>query len=209
MSTHRQLRDTPSQFATAVEQLRTAVVRPEVVVEPQPAPTKIAPHAYALGGEIDGGEDELASGRFVLLHDPFGQDGWEGAFRCVTLARAEIEGDLADDPVLPSVCWSWLTDALAAREAEVTASGGSVTVVHTESFGAIDGDPPRAQIEVRASWTPLTGAAEHLGAWTDLLAKIAGLPPLPTGAAARTPEGPSIPAEITYLDSRRRGAGRR
>ncbi|MFT4298621.1 MAG: DUF3000 domain-containing protein [Aeromicrobium sp.] len=178
MGVHRELDDTPSQFAAAVDQLRSAVVRPEVVVDDIPAPTRIAPHAQALSGEIVVDGDELASGRFILLHDPAGQDAWDGTFRCVTFARAGIEFDLAEDPVLPAVGWSWLTDALGQRGAEYIAAGGSVTVVHTEGFDSMAEEAPRSQIEVRASWTPTTGVADHLGAWSDLLAAIAGLPPL-------------------------------
>ncbi len=173
-----ELGNVPSQFAAAVDQMKSAVVRPEVVIDPMPAPTRIAPHAHAVGGDIVVAGEELATGRFIVLHDPAGHDAWQGTFRCVTFARAEIELDMAEDPVLPTVGWSWLTDALAARGAEFTAAGGSVTVVQTEGFGSMTDEAPRSQIEVRASWTPMTGVADHLGAWSDLLAAVAGLPPV-------------------------------
>ena len=34
--------------------------------------------------------------------------------RVVAYVRAELDAELADDPLLPTVGWSWLTDALAA-----------------------------------------------------------------------------------------------
>ena len=48
----------------------------------------------------------------------------------------------------------------------------------SESFGAISGEPGTAQIEIRASWTPLDELfGAHLLAWCDLLCTTAGLPP--------------------------------
>ena len=58
---------------------------------------------------------DVATGRLVLLHDPAGQDAWDGTLRLVTYVTAELEPELASDPLLPAVGWSWLTDALAAR----------------------------------------------------------------------------------------------
>jgi hypothetical protein len=177
---------TPAQFSAAVEQVRTAVLRPEVVVDEMPAPQRIAPHAFAISGDVLVGDDELATGRFILLHDPAGNDAWGGTFRCVTFARADIEADMAADPVLPSVGWSWLTEALDAYGSGYTAASGSVTVVRSEGFGEMEADGSDAQIEVRASWTPLTetttpGLDSHAAAWSNLLCAIAGLPPLAPG----------------------------
>lgn len=177
---------TPAQFVEAVEQVRRAVLRPEVVADEMPAPQRIAPHAFAISGDVEVGDDDLATGRFILLHDPAGNDAWRGTFRCVTFARADIEADMAADPVLPSVGWSWLTEALDAYGSGYTAASGSVTVVRSEGFGEMDADGSDAQIEVRASWTPLTDdpvsdLGTHASAWSNLLCAIAGLPPLPPG----------------------------
>lgn len=168
----------PALFASAVEQLRHAAVRPEVQIDEMPAPRRIAPHAHAISGDVVVGDADLATGRFILLHDPAGNESWGGTFRCVTFARAEVEFDMAADPVLPGVGWSWLEDSLSSRGADHIAASGSVTVVHSEAFGAMADEVPDAQIEVRASWTPTTGVADHVGAWADLLCAIAGLPPL-------------------------------
>jgi hypothetical protein len=177
---------TPALFTAAVEQVRNAVLRPEVVVDEMPAPQRIAPHAFAISGDVLVGDDELATGRFILLHDPAGNDTWGGTFRCVTFARADIDADMAADPVLPSVGWSWLTEALEAYGSDYIAASGSVTVVRSEGFGEMEADGSDAQIEVRASWTPLadvppSDAGTHAAAWSNLLCAIAGLPPLAPG----------------------------
>jgi hypothetical protein len=181
---------TPALFTAAVEQVRHAVLRPEVVVDEMPAPQRIAPHSFAISGDVLVGDDELATGRFILLHDPAGNDAWGGTFRCVTFARADIDAEMAADPVLPSVGWSWLTEALEAYGSDYAAASGSVTVVRSEGFGEMEADGSDAQIEVRASWTPLHDAAadspapelgSHAAAWSNLLCAIAGLPPLAPG----------------------------
>ena len=161
--------------------MRRAVVRPEVVVEEMPAPQRIAQHAFALSGEIAAGDDDLASGRFILLHDPSGNDAWGGTFRCVTFARSQIEVDMAVDPLLPSVGWSWLVEALESHGSSYEGASGSVTVVRNEGFGTMADDGADSQIEVRASWTPTSDAGDHVSAWSDMLSALAGLPPLSPG----------------------------
>ncbi|MGB9013113.1 MAG: DUF3000 domain-containing protein [Aeromicrobium sp.] len=171
----------PAAFTDAVRQVQHAVMRPEVFVDDMPAPQRIAPHAYAISGDVRVGPDDVGTGRFILLHDPAGNDAWGGTFRCVTFARADIDADMAADPLLPSVGWSWLIEALEAHDADHSAASGSVTVVRSESFGQMSEDSSDAQIEVRASWTPLTEKGNHAAAWSNLLCAIAGLPPLAPG----------------------------
>ncbi|MGZ8705501.1 MAG: DUF3000 family protein, partial [Aeromicrobium sp.] len=38
-----------------------------------------------------------------------------------------------------------------------------------------------AQLEVRASWTPMSAKGPHVEAWSNLLCTLAGLPPLAPG----------------------------
>ncbi len=155
-----------------------------------PAPTRIAPQAVALtaevvvAGALDEG-DELASGRFVLLYDPSAPEPWGGVWRAVTFTRAEFDPELANDPMLGAVGWSWLLDALGRREATFVAEGGTVTRVVSESFAALADRNAAVEMEIRASWTP-TGpnVGVHLQAWADLLCTIAGLPPLPEGVVS-------------------------
>lgn len=165
----------------AVDQIKRAVPRPEILLDEMPAPQRIAPHAHAVSGDVVVGEDELATGRFILLHDPAGNDAWDGTFRCVTFAKAEIEADMATDPVVTGVGWSWLIDALDAGGADFHAESGSVTVVRSDSFGHMADDGGSAQIEVRASWTPSSDLTAHAAGWMHLLCAIAGLPPLSPG----------------------------
>ena len=51
---------------------------------------------------------------------PAGNDAWEGKFRCVAYARAEIDPEMVTDPLLAEVGWSWLTEALDAHGAAYT-----------------------------------------------------------------------------------------
>jgi Protein of unknown function (DUF3000) len=179
-----------AEFAQAVEDLRVARLRPEVRLTEVPAPSRIAPYAVALSAEVvtagaseEG--DELASGRFVLLHDPSAPEPWDGIWRVVTFARAELEPELANDPMLGAVGWSWLMDALNQHDATYVAEGGTVTRVVSETFASLDDRQATVEMEIRASWTPIgPDLSLHLLAWADLLCTIAGLPPLPEGVVA-------------------------
>ncbi|MFE9254322.1 DUF3000 domain-containing protein [Streptomyces sp. NPDC006879] len=175
----------PLPFRRAVEGLRKARLRSEIEIESTPAPKRLAPHAYALEAAVVDGEEDLADGRLVLLHDPAGHDAWHGTFRLVTLVRAELEPEMAADPLLPEVCWSWLTGALEARGLVYGEASGTVTRAGSFYFGGLAARRPATQIEIRASWTPREGVggvpdtAAHLSAWCELLAQIAGLEPAP------------------------------
>ena len=185
---------TSEVFAHAVASLRDAQPRSEVSLEEAPSPTRLAPHAVAITAEVwvDDPENpreqmEGASGRFVLLHDPAGQDAWNGTFRIVAFLRASVERDLASDPLLNDVAWDWLTEALEHRNAHFHALSGTVTRTLSSSFGELEERPPRGDVEMRCSWT-MSGSADtagdHLLAWTDLLTMAAGLPPLPHGVTS-------------------------
>ncbi|MER7109493.1 DUF3000 domain-containing protein [Streptomyces sp. NPDC000229] len=173
----------PPAFRLAVDGLRGARLRPEIEVDPSRPPQRLAPYAYALEAAVVDGDDDLADGRLVLLHDPAGHEAWQGTFRLVTLVRAELEPEMAADPLLPEVSWSWLTGALEARGLSYEEASGTVTRAGSHYFGGLAERRPATQIEIRASWTPREGrggvpdTAAHLAAWCDLLCQIAGLPP--------------------------------
>jgi hypothetical protein len=179
----------PPEFTDAVRAMNETHLRPEVLVEPMPAPQRIAPYAAALSADVTVDGHDLSTGRIILLHDPAGNDSWDGTFRCVAYVRAEIELEMITDPALADVGWSWLTEALAAHGASYASASGTVTRVATDSFGAMSDDSGTAQIEIRASWTPqltqerleITG---HVEAWGELLCTAAGLPPVPEGVTA-------------------------
>jgi hypothetical protein len=176
--------DAPEGFLDVVSRLRAKSLRPEVTLEEVPAPQRIAPFALALSADVMSDGDELATGRFVLLHDPSAPEAWHGTYRIVTFVRAGLESDLGQDPMLGQVGWSWLEESLSNGEAEHTAAGGTVTRVVSETFGALAGPPPTVEIEVRASWTPLDDVVTHLEAWSNLLCTVAGLPPLSDGVTS-------------------------
>lgn len=163
-------------------------MRPEIRLTEVPAPQRIAPYAVALTGDVlesVGADEELATGRFVVLYDPSCPSPWDGPWRIVTFARAELEPEFAVEAMLGSVGWSWLVDALAGRAAAYAAPAGTVTRVVSESFGSLEDKDATVEIEIRASWSPTAGRlGSHLGAWSDLLCTIAGLPPLPEGVIA-------------------------
>src|SRR3954469_21041245 len=168
----------PEAFVRAVARLRGATVREEILLEEIGAPQRLAPHVFALSATVLRDGDEVATGRLILLHDPAGHDAWDGETRLVTYITAELEPDLAGDPLLPAVAWTWLTDALETDGGGYTAIGGTITQTTSTRFGALGGPPPTADIEIRASWTPLTeDLGDHLQAWCAMLSSTAGLPP--------------------------------
>jgi hypothetical protein len=169
----------PAIFAQAVRGLRSARPRPEITLEEVNPPARLAPYAFAVSAVIPRGEDdEAANGRLILLHDPSGHEAWEGTLRLVTYVTAELDAEMATDPFLPEVGWSWLTDALDHNGARYKAAAGTVTQTLSTRFGDLSGTLPTADIEIRASWTPIDlELGAHLDAWCALLASTAGLPP--------------------------------
>lgn len=187
----------PPQFERAVESLRSAVVRAEVRLSPTRAPQRLAPYSFALTGSVGANDDdELADGRLVLLHDPAGHEAWRGTFRFVTLARAELEPEMAAEPLLAEVGWSWLTGALDAHGAGYSDPSGTVSRCSSHYFGGLADRPVSTQVEIRASWTPLETPAgpdvrAHLSAWCDLLCTTGGLPP--SALSENGGSGPALP----------------
>ncbi|QNN52438.1 DUF3000 domain-containing protein [Nocardioides mesophilus] len=179
----------PEEFRVAVAQMRAARLRPEIFCEEMPAPQRIAPFSSALSADVTVDGDDVGTGRLVLLHDPAGNDAWAGTFRCVAYARAEIDPEMANDPLLGEVGWTWLTEALAAHGAVYVAPSGTVTKVSSESYGSMGDEDATAQLEVRASWTPVADdngrfdLEPHVEAWAELLCTASGLPPVPEGVA--------------------------
>lgn len=183
----------PAEFTRALAEFSHVSWRGELEVAEIPAPTRIAPFSSAMTADVVVADEELGSGRLILLHDPAGNDAWEGIFRLVSFARSRVDPEMAADPLIAEVGWSWLTDSLASHGAEYVAPSGTVTAVCSASFGAMADDPPSAEVEIRASWTPVLdhghGLAAHLDAWAELLCTTAGLPTLPEGVSSLRPGG--------------------
>ena len=168
----------PEAFTRAVAGLRAAAPRDEILLEEIAAPQRLAPYAFAISATVLRAGDEVASGRLILLHEPAGHEAWQGDLRLVTLITAELEADMAGDPLLPAVAWTWLTDGLDQYAAGYTAIGGTITQTTSTRFGELAGPNPTADLEIRASWTPTSAElGAHLEGWCAMLASTAGLPP--------------------------------
>ena len=207
----------PEVFAAAVGGIAELQPRPGLEFEPLPAPRRLASFSHALSvtaAEHRGGDEvDLGSGRFVLLYEPDGHEEWLGSWRCVTLLEAELEPDMAEDPLLADVTWSWLREALSGLN--YVALGGTVSRCTSSGFGELADQGTSTSVELRASWSPMppvdedirggglavqraaaaagrarwtpeeawAGLAAHVGAWSDCLATAVGLPPELAGVA--------------------------
>jgi hypothetical protein len=180
---------------------RDAQADRDLLFEDVPAPKRLAPYAMAIAATVQRDGADVAWGRLVLLYDPDGQAGWDGAFRLVAYIRADVEPEMAADPLLGEVGWSWLSEALDAHVPGYAVPSGTVTRVITEGFGAKRDELPLTGFELRASWSP-TGPGDsgsdvsdldtldlsaHISAWCDCLSAAAGLEP--PGTRALRPPG--------------------
>jgi Protein of unknown function (DUF3000) len=172
-------------FDEIVADIRAISARSELILEEIPAPQKLAPFAFAMTADTD---DDVATARLVLLHDPAGQEGWGGYFRCVTFVRAAVDHEMASDPMVANVGWSWLIESLEKFHCAYVQPSGTVTRVASASFGTLDEREDDSELEVRASWTPTDAdaIADHVRAWLDLLEHSAGLAPIPEGVTPIT-----------------------
>jgi hypothetical protein len=201
--------DSPAEatFAAAMAAFtagRETLRRRDLLFEDVPAPKRLAPFATAMAATVRRDETDVAWGRLVLLYDPDGQQGWGGFFRLVAYVRADVEPEMAADPLLGEVGWSWLSEALDARVPGYAVPSGTVTRVITEGFGAKQDEVPLTGFELRASWSPTgpgqqRGSADHgdldldaldlsthIAAWCDCMSAAAGLEP-PGTRALRQP----------------------
>jgi hypothetical protein len=214
--------DSPAEatFAAAVaafQQGRSGQAHRDLSFEDVPAPKRLAPYATAIAAAVQRDGADVAWGRLVLLYDPDGQEGWDGVFRLVAYVRAEVEPEIAADPLLGEVGWSWLSEALDQQVPGYAQPSGTVTRVITEGFGSKRDELPLTEFELRASWSPTApggpasragrkrsgraasasgpgetdlGALDlpaHIAAWCDCLAAVAGLEP--PGTRALRPPG--------------------
>lgn len=178
----------PAIFASAANAVRAATLRAELAVTEIPAPSGVAPFSLALAADVTparhGTDSDLGTGRFILLHDPSLPDAWGGSFRVVCFAQAPLETEIGVDPFLADVAWSWLVDALDSRGARYASASGTATKTLSTGFGELETQEDVAQIELRASWSPLDhDLTAHVEAWGELLCMLAGLPPVAEGVS--------------------------
>lgn len=169
-----------------------------MIVSELTAPQRLAPYAVAFSGDVRAERDQHApsTGRIVLLHDPSTPASWGGDLRVICYAKAPVEPEMAEDPILTDVMWAWLIDSLDDRGASYHSPAGTASTTTNTGYGELGERQDSVEIELRASWTPdAYDLGPHLEAWTDLLCHLAGIPPLPDG--------------VRQLDVRRRthGAG--
>jgi hypothetical protein len=213
---HR-LRSGDDTFRAVIDAMTSAPQRADFTWRTIPAPSRMAPSTWACTGEILVHDDELASGRLVILHDPAGQESWDGTYRMVALVQAQLEPEFAIESMLGDVAWSWVTEALELHDAEARELGCTATRVVSQSYGALASRPSTVDVEMRVSWTPepteppgpgapaappsdpadatehdaahapAIDLAPHFAAWTAMLAAAGGLPPAPPRIAPIAP----------------------
>ncbi len=198
-----------SEFLQAVAEMETGMralheQRPDLTFEDEPPPRRLAPFAHAVAATVLGSagpetaddaaaDIELGSGKFILLFDAAGQQGWDGKYRIIGYVHADLEPEMAADPLINEVGWSWLTEALDARSGGYRKISGTVTTVVTQGFGGKQDEPMSTSFELRSSWSPEIAdglSAEldgHVAAWCDVICMAAGLPPIAPGVTAFRP----------------------
>lgn len=164
----------PAEFEDLVNQVN---FRDELQVIAAPAPKKLAPFGISLLGEIET-KEHFADSRIVVLYNPDGDPAWNATARIIIFIKADIESELADDPLILQIAWQWLNEALAKHGASAEEISGTVTRTSAKGFGAIDEESP-STIEIRASWSPtdLSALSQHILAWGELVCTAAGLDP--------------------------------
>lgn len=202
------IRSGDDTFRAVIDAMTSAPQRPEFSWSSIPAPSRMAPSTWACTGEIVLQDEELASGRMVILHDPAGQESWDGTYRMVALVQAQLEPEFSVEAMLGDVAWSWVTESLELHDADARELGCTATRVVSQSYGALASRASTVDVEMRVSWTPepptaqalpdpggsaaATGVdaidlAPHFAAWTAMLAAAGGLPPAPPRIAAIAP----------------------
>ena len=102
---------------------------------------------------------------------------WHGPLRIVSFAQAPLEPEIGTDPLLADVTWSWLI----GRCARFARCRAPLRHAHShedsvDRFRLADGEGNGAQIELRASWSPVGDPRAHVEAWAELVCMLAGLP---------------------------------
>jgi len=189
----------PARFQAALQSLSHAQIRPEIHLVEIPAPRQIAPFAVAIDGEVDAVANAAANldpddpenqvevppaqGSFLVLYDPQGQENWNGQFRIVIFLEVQVDGAEAADPILPSVAWSWVSDAIG--HAPVGGLGGTVSLTSSSSFGELAETPAKSIVQIRASFSPVSEqVGPYMAMWAEMLATAAGLERLPSTVAS-------------------------
>jgi hypothetical protein len=178
-----------AEFRLALQSLRSADIREELIIEEIAAPPNLATNAIAFSASVaapavEDVSTDLGTGRFVLLWEPQEQEGWANRFRVICFAKSPLETNIGADESISDVSWAWLTEALENRGAEFAAEAGTATRIISSGYGALAVQSDHAELEMRASWSPVNiDVAAHLEAWQDLVCIMSGFPHLPVGVS--------------------------
>ena len=169
------------EFAIALRSILDCDVRNELDVKEIDAPANLARHAVAFSCDVrpDSVHEkiDLGTGRLVLLWDDEPQEAWGSRFRLIAFAKSPLETEIGADEYSSGLAWSWLVAALEANEASYSAEAGTTTRVISTGFGALSNQAQHAELELRASWSPMdTNIAAHMHAWQSLICMMSGLP---------------------------------
>ena len=177
-------------------------VRPELAFEDVPAPRTLAPFAIAVAAtaRVGGIGSRLGPFRAASTTRTASAAGWA---RCASsiYIRADLEPEIAADPMLGEVAWSWLTGVHSTPAHLVTRSAQRYRDPRGHrGFGAKREDPQATGFELRASWSPVgmagpaswtwsrpgasltsaesaqAGLDGHLAAWCGAICAAAGCP---------------------------------
>lgn len=168
-----------AEFEAALLSLKQSAVRDELIIEQLAAPQDIATHAIAFSASLKTNTAELSgklgTGRFVLFWSPEPQENWASNFRVVCFARSPLESDIGRDFDGVDVTWDWLTSSLSNSGADHSALAGTTTRIISTGHGLMDQQSEHAEIEIRASWSPIgTDARKHFEAWQNLVCVMSG-----------------------------------
>ena len=177
-----------AEFVSTSQTLKFAAMRDELVIEQIPSPQNLASSSIAFSANIQddsaGVHGDMGTGRFILMHEPQDQEQWGGRFRIVCFVKSPLETDLGSDDMISDVSWDWLTEALARHGAEYANAAGTATRIISSGFGSLAGQSDHAELEMRASWSPVGGdISRHFEAWQDLVCIMSGLPSVPEKVA--------------------------
>lgn len=166
------------EFKAALESIRECKLSKKLKFEEIPGPAKMAPYTAAIAAETvaqDLGGRPMGTGRLVILYDPEQPAGWPTPWRCVALVSADTDPELAEDPCIGQVAWSWLSEALEDNRCQYAGLLGSVTTEMTATFGGLKLSSSLAHLQIQASWSPYSeDMGPHLLAWSDTLLLAAG-----------------------------------
>lgn len=167
------------EFIAALGTLRGALIDPALRVYEIEAPRHLAPLAATVG--VDTYETSmdrpLAASTLTILWDSTKRYLWGTNFRIIGQLRLQIDAEQGWDPVFAEAVWAGLTNNLQQVNAPYLHLLGTVTRELSEAFGGLELKESPSNLEVRCSWSPLTGNLKpHLEGWSRHLLQNAEIP---------------------------------